>query len=101
MRIRNRSADTHGTGNRHEKTVVSSGHTEPVQTHLHGMKMVQLLVQGIPKSPSFLIVKGISYCHVDQQSTIGELYSMLKRMEVPYRERKACHDEDTVSRRYN
>lgn len=66
------------------------------------MKLVQLLVQSVPGSVSFLITKGI-----DQRrewavhATVGELYCMLKRMEVPYREHKARHDEGTVSRRYN
>lgn len=69
------------------------------------MKLVQLLVQlvqSVPGSVSFLIIKGI-----DQRrewavhATVGELYCMLKRMEVPYREHKVSHDEDTVSRRYN
>ncbi len=49
------------------------------------MNLVQLLVQSIPGTPSFLLTKGIVYVRLDQVSTIGELYCMLKRMEVPYR----------------
>lgn len=66
------------------------------------MKLVQLLVQSVPGSVNFLITKGI-----DQRrewavhATVGELYCMLKRMEVAYREHKVSHDEGTVSRRYN
>lgn len=52
------------------------------------MKLVQLLVQGIPNSPAFLLVRGISYVRPDQDSTIGDLYSMLKRMEAAYRATK-------------
>ncbi len=62
----------------------SQRHTQPAQTELPGMKLVQLLVLGIPGTVDFFLSAAPVALRAQQESALGELYLMARRMSRAY-----------------